>query len=151
MLRQFTLVADLPSNAFEVVIQALFDTLGCLRQEDAAKQIRLSKNWFSSEFKRKTGRSYRQCKVWVRMTIAAVWLIEATYLRISEISDSLGYSDPGKFGVAFKKQFGISPSGFRKRFAPSTETVTQRIVFAKSRYNVPLPPSEKILTTRKGG
>ena len=148
MLRQFTLVVDLPTDAFDVVIQALFDSLGRLTEESAASLVNLSPSWFSAEFRGKTGRSYRSYQVWVRVTIASIWLVKVPDLRISKISDELKYSDPIKFGIAFKKEFGVSPRAFRKRFLTPPETVTHSMVFHESRYNVPPAPSAKIAAAR---
>lgn len=41
-------------------------------------------------------------------------LIEKTDLSMIEISQLIGYKNPSKFSNAFKKQYGISPSKYRK-------------------------------------
>lgn len=44
-------------------------------------------------------------------------LLASTTLTIDEISDQLGYSDPYSLSHAFKRQYGVSPSEFRKHSA----------------------------------
>ena len=42
-------------------------------------------------------------------------MLETTDNNISEIADLVGYDDPLYFSRLFRKQFGCSPSQFRKR------------------------------------
>jgi AraC-like DNA-binding protein len=42
-------------------------------------------------------------------------LLERTSLRITEITDRLGYSDITYFSNAFKRKTGVTPSEYRKR------------------------------------
>ena len=42
-------------------------------------------------------------------------LLETTEYTVAEISDIIGYENPLYFSRLFKKQIGVSPSGFRER------------------------------------
>jgi len=163
---EFRLVVDGPANPFDRVVQALFDSLGRMTLEKASALVNLSPRWFSSQFRRKTGMGYRECQVWTRLTIASVWLTNFPWLRIADVAYELGYSDPIKFGVAFKKQYGLSPRAFRNCSAEETGTVSrnistvrqnepftvgQSIFFNGSRYNLSPPTYAKILRVRKTG
>ena len=150
MLHEFRIVVDMPFNAFDRVIQALFDSLGRMSEEEAAALVNLSPNWFSSEFKRKTGMKYRDCRVWARLSIGAVWLRTFPWLRVADIADELGYSDSIKFGIAFKKWYGLSPSAFRKSFTQANDTGSQGILFNSSRYNLPRPTCDTLLIRKTG-
>ena len=151
MLEEFKLLVSMPSNAFSKVIQALFDSLGRMTEEDAAALVNLSPGWFSSVFKRKTGMKYRECQLWVRLNIGAVWLTTLPWLRVADIAYELGYSDPIKFGIAFKKQYGVSPSAFRKSFTQSNETLSESILFKGSQYNLPRPTCGTVVSIRRTG
>ncbi len=163
---EFRLVVDGPANPFDRVVQALFDSLGRMTLEKASALVNLSPRWFSSQFRRKTGMGYRECQVWTRLTIASVWLTNFPWLRIADVAYELGYSYPIKFGVAFKKQYGLSPRAFRNCSAEETGTVSrnistvrqnepftvgQSIFFNGSRYNLSPPTYAKILRVRKTG
>lgn len=53
-----------------------------------------------------------------RLINEAKSLLLYTNFSISEIAYRLGFSDPGNFGKFFKKESGISPSGFYKIHKP---------------------------------
>ena len=48
--------------------------------------------------------------------IKAVELLEETTLNVSEISGECGFSDISYFGQTFKKEYGVSPSTYRRNF-----------------------------------
>ena len=160
MSQEFTFVVDMPSNPFDRIIQALFDRLGRMTEKEAAALVNLSPGWFSSEFKRKTGMKYRECQVWTRLAIGNIWLTNFPWLRVSEIAYELGYSDSIKFGIAFKKRYGLSPTTFRKSFTQGIVgtvsqntlfTVSRSMIFDGSRYNAPHPTCATIVLIRKAG
>ncbi len=59
------------------------------------------------------GRSYRELLEEVRFQLAKEYLLD-TNLRLAEISDLLGYTEPGNFSHAFRRWSGFSPRGYRK-------------------------------------
>lgn len=69
---------------------------------------------FIKNFKTYTGTTPAQFIQSVRMMNARV-MLETTDNNISEIADLVGYDDPLYFSRLFRKQFGCSPSQFRKR------------------------------------
>ena len=69
---------------------------------------------FIKNFKAYTGTTPAQFIQSVRMMNARV-MLETTDNNISEIADLVGYDDPLYFSRLFRKQFGCSPSQFRKR------------------------------------
>lgn len=60
-----------------------------------------------------SGTTYREIVQRARMRRAAA-LISESCLTLTDISLSLGYSDPGNFSRAFRKHFGRSPSSLRR-------------------------------------
>ena len=58
------------------------------------------------------GRSYRELLEEVRFQLAKEYLLD-TNLRLAEISDLLGYTEPGNFSHAFRRWSGYSPRGYR--------------------------------------
>ena len=47
-------------------------------------------------------------------------MIRMGRLPLSEIAVRLGYTDVSAFSHAFRRWFGVSPGGFRKRGGPTT-------------------------------
>ena len=58
------------------------------------------------------GRSYRELLEEVRFQLAKEYLLD-TNLRLAEISELLGYTEPGNFSHAFRRWSGYSPRGYR--------------------------------------
>jgi len=74
--------------------------------------LHVSAAYFSTVFKRETGKSFINYLTDYRMEKALRLLIEEeekTYI----IAESVGYSDPNYFSYAFKKKFGMSPSKYK--------------------------------------
>ena len=74
--------------------------------------LHLSSTYFSTLFKRETGKSFIAYVTELRMEMAANMLTqtdEKTYL----IAEKIGYTDPNYFSYVFKKHFGLTPSKYR--------------------------------------
>ncbi len=74
--------------------------------------LHLSPTYFSTLFKRETGKSFTAYVTDLRMERAAALLRdtdEKTYL----IAEQTGYQDPNYFSYVFKRHFGVTPSKFR--------------------------------------
>ncbi len=56
----------------------------------------------------------------LRMEQAAKLLREGA-INITQVADSIGYSDPGYFSNVFKKHFGISPSEYMEKYKGKSE------------------------------
>lgn len=80
---------------------------------DLAGVINMSKYYFARQFKAATGQSPGQYIITQKMHHARALLTNASS-SISEIAMQLGYSSVSCFSRAFCKQFGCSPSVFRK-------------------------------------
>lgn len=71
----------------------------------------VSSAYFSTVFKKETGKSFTNFLTDIRMKQAVSLLDqdEKTYV----VAEKVGYSDPNYFSYVFKKQFGISPSKYK--------------------------------------
>lgn len=72
----------------------------------------VSSAYFSTVFKKETGKTFVGYLTDYRMEIAEKMLLETdekTYI----IAEKVGYSDPNYFSYVFKKQFGVSPSKYK--------------------------------------
>lgn len=77
------------------------------------KTLGVSSAYFSTVFKKETGKTFINYLTEVRMEKAARLLLEnedKTYI----IAEKTGYQDPNYFSYAFKKYFGQSPSKYRQ-------------------------------------
>lgn len=79
--------------------------------ETICEYLSVSKAYFSTAFKRQTGKTFINYLTDYRMEQARL-LLTTTALKTYEVAEQVGYSDPNYFSYAFKKQFGVSPSKY---------------------------------------
>lgn len=85
-----------------------------LTVQECADRLHLSRCYFSTQFKKKTGDSPQQYLINVRMERAAV-LLHKEGISPSIAAASVGYGDIYQFSKAFKKHFGLSPREYQKK------------------------------------
>lgn len=79
-----------------------------------ADYVGLNEKYFTTRFTKETGNTFRDYLTNLRLA-GAKRLLETTDLRMYEISERSGYSNVEHFNRMFKKNFGISPSDYRKQ------------------------------------
>lgn len=80
--------------------------------EEISIQVNMSPNYLSKIYKDKTGISYSDMLLKVRMEKACE-LLEDISFKSYEIAYHLGYDNPKNFSRAFKNFFGITPTQYR--------------------------------------
>lgn len=75
--------------------------------------LHISQSYLSNLFKQETGKSCIQYLTSVRME-RAVELLRTTSDKTYLVAQKVGYDDANYFSYVFKKQFGVSPTQFRK-------------------------------------
>lgn len=80
--------------------------------ETVCSYLNVSSSYFSTTFKKVTGKTFINYLTDYRMQ-QAVNLLEMSDEKTYAIGEHVGYSDPNYFSYVFKKQFGISPSKYR--------------------------------------
>lgn len=88
--------------------------------EKAAQLCHLSPGYFSRSFSREFSTSYTSYTTKLKIEWAKELLIK-TDLPVTQISEQLGFSDPGYFTKVFKKQEYLTPALYRK-YVPSQNT-----------------------------
>ena len=73
----------------------------------------LNPNYISQLFKKEAGVSISTYITDLRMEMACMYLNDCTK-RIMDISQLVGYANPGQFAIAFKKKYDKTPSEYRK-------------------------------------
>ena len=77
--------------------------------------LKVSNSYFSSVFKKETGKSFISYLTDYRMDIAAEMILntgEKSYI----VAEKVGYLDANYFSYVFKKRFGTSPSKYRTKY-----------------------------------
>lgn len=85
-----------------------------LTLKSAADYVGLNEKYFSAKFTRETGMTFSSYLTGLRLE-KAKQLMDATDLKMYEISDRVGYHNVEHFNRMFKRHCGISPGDYRKR------------------------------------
>ena len=91
-----------------------------LSLDNICETLGVSNSYFSTIFKRETGKSFIGYLTDYRMDCASRLLME-TNEKSYIIAKKVGYTDPNYFSYVFKRRFGVSPSKYRAEHAESEE------------------------------
>lgn len=80
--------------------------------DEVCSNLGVSSAYFSTVFKKETGKTFIQYLTDYRME-AAVELLMNTDDKTYIIAEKIGYSDPNYFSYVFKKKYGVSPSKYK--------------------------------------
>ncbi len=89
--------------------------------EEMAEYCSISKNYFRTLFRNKTGRSPREYQEELRINRALEQIVLAGS-SITAIAGSLGYRDVYHFSKVFRKNTGMSPRSYRQQHSISHKT-----------------------------
>lgn len=87
-----------------------------ISRTDVAEYVHLNEDYFTREFKKYTGYTYKDYETMVRMEVAKTTL-EQTKLPVSVVASKTGYDNFSHFSKAFKKYTGKTPQEFRKEIS----------------------------------
>ncbi|MCY9670185.1 response regulator [Paenibacillus alginolyticus] len=114
-LRQLEIQSPSNLNWFEQALQLVDHSLDPnLSLESVAEVVGVHPVTLSRIFKQQTGMNFVRYIVRRRMRDAQSMLLK-TDKKINEISEEIGYVDYRYFRTLFKKEFGLTPSEYRKR------------------------------------
>ncbi|MCU6791323.1 response regulator [Paenibacillus sp. WQ 127069] len=100
-------------QAVQRMIEEKYST--SFKMSDLAKEVNFTEPYLSSLFKKETGETMIEYMIRIRMKKAREMLKDPN-VKIYEIADAIGYSDPNYFAKLFKKIEGIYPQEYRKRY-----------------------------------
>lgn len=81
--------------------------------EKICSEINVSSAYFSTIFKRETGKTFLNYLTELRME-KAISLLDGTEEKTYIISEQVGYAEPNYFSYVFKKRYGMAPSKYRR-------------------------------------
>lgn len=84
-----------------------------LSLQKVADYVHMSKNYFSEQFKRRTGLNYIDFVIRLRIHYAKQ-LLSATNLRVQEVGEQSGFNSPKHFLKLFKREVGCTPAEYRE-------------------------------------
>ncbi|WP_051287396.1 hybrid sensor histidine kinase/response regulator transcription factor [Algoriphagus mannitolivorans] len=82
--------------------------------QDLVRELGVSRTLLFEKFKSLLGQTPNEFIQTIRLKYAAE-LIKSNHYKISEVAYKVGYSDPKYFSKSFQKQFGVTPTEFKKR------------------------------------
>lgn len=82
--------------------------------KSVSERLFISPGYLSTAFKKETGETFSDCLIRLRME-NAMELLQASGLKIFEISGRVGYTDQHYFSYCFKKYYGQSPNETRSK------------------------------------
>jgi len=85
-----------------------------LSLKDVSSELFLSSKYFSRIFKEKTGKSFNEYRLSLRIEEAKKLLKKSSY-TITQIAYKIGYQNPGSFMKMFKNFTRLTPSQYRRR------------------------------------
>lgn len=88
---------------------------------DAAKNVNLSRTYFSSYFRRRMGKTFSRYLMDFRLNVAAT-LIQSTDSLLKAIAVESGFQSYEHFSQEFKRQYGQSPEHFREQMNNSPKS-----------------------------
>ncbi|MBN1913900.1 MAG: response regulator [Candidatus Omnitrophica bacterium] len=80
--------------------------------QDISKEVFLNYKYLSRSFKEKTGKSFNEYKLDLKLKAAKELLIKSSF-TVNEIAYQVGYRNPNSFMKMFKKLTNLTPSEFR--------------------------------------
>ena len=83
--------------------------------DEVCSVLGVSNSYFSSVFKKETGKPFITYLTDYRMDFAADLMVN-TNDKSYTIAEKVGYSDANYFSYVFKKRFGVSPSKYRTKY-----------------------------------
>ncbi|MCD7904356.1 MAG: helix-turn-helix transcriptional regulator [Clostridiales bacterium] len=96
----------------EVMLYILNNPESSLRQKDIANELYINSTYLSTIFLAHTKTRFVDYVTYVKIKRAA-YLLQKTQIKVTDISERLGYKDMGYFSRLFKKEFELPPSEFR--------------------------------------
>jgi AraC-like DNA-binding protein len=96
----------------EAILAYVHSNYRVITLRDLAKKFYFSEQYLSEFIRKNTGRNFVDIVREVRLETAKK-LLETTDLTVAHIGETSGYASAEHFMRQFKKQYGISPSGYR--------------------------------------
>jgi YesN/AraC family two-component response regulator len=101
------------------VIEIVIEKMKCSLEEDLslkllAEQVYLNPTYLGRIFKEATGESFSSYLIRLRIEKAKRLLMNPA-LKIYEVCEQIGYSDPAHFTHVFKKSLGITPQEYKMK------------------------------------
>lgn len=93
------------------------DLTGDLSLRALAAKQNVSASYFSTLFRRETGKTVTEYVTETRMEKAAR-LLQATHLQVQTVAQHCGMSDVNYFSKVFRRRYGVSPKQFREGKQP---------------------------------
>lgn len=86
-----------------------------VRLEDVAEKLGFNSAYFSTLFKKETGKTFSEYLIKLRISRARNLLTD-TSDPVADISEQVGYTDLKYFSKIFKRETGLTPSEYRKLY-----------------------------------
>lgn len=82
--------------------------------EEISNKLRVSEEYLSTQFKKETGKTFSETIKSYRIDHVKQ-LLRQSSLKLNQIADMVGYSDPKYMSKVFKEEVGMLPTEYRKK------------------------------------
>ena len=97
------------------------------KTEEMAKSLRMSASTFKTKFKQRYKCSYIQAHMNVKMNYAMQMLLNG--FKVNDVSAKIGYTQPTKFIIVFKKFFRTTPGNVKKNVSFNSKCHSRKSKF----------------------
>ena len=91
-----------------------------IRIGDLARLCNMSVSYFMEVFSEIMNTSPLQYLIQIRLSMAKT-LLKTASTHVTDVANSVGYSEPSTFSSMFKKRFGVSPTAYREQLMSAAD------------------------------
>ncbi len=115
ILRNYTKKTSHDNLAMTRIMDYIYMNYQTVSLDSLAKQFNYHPKYLSALIHKTTGQTFRKLIMNIKLQNALNYILYTDY-TMEEIVELIGYNDKSSFYALFKKEYGVSPGEYRKRY-----------------------------------